>query len=340
MNLMVSENTKALLLLVAPLLMQKTENQPDILTHGEFRKLNNFLKSMDREPKDLLEQDATDLITACRPVVDVGRIRSLLDRGFLLSQAIERWHSMSIWVVGCFDDDYPKRLINGLKDNIAPILYGCGDILLLKKGGLAVVGSRHVDETLEAYAESVGALAASAGIMIISGAARGIDQASMRGALQNNGKVVGVMADSLERTVLNRENRQFIMNGFLTVVSPYDPCAGFNVGNAMQRNKFIYALSNAALVVSSEYQKGGTWAGAGEQLNKFNLLPVYVRSTKPSCKALDALKAMGAYSWPEPSTPQELKDLLIQKSQEPIKKPEQIELHLLVAKEDEADYRK
>lgn len=340
MNLMVSENTKALLLLVAPLLTQKADNQPDTLTSGEFRKLNNFLKSMNREPKDLLEQDAADLIAACRPVVDVGRVRSLLDRGFLLSQAIERWHSMSIWVVGCFDDDYPKRLINGLKDSLAPILYGCGDILLLKKGGLAVVGSRHVDETLEAYAENIGVLAASAGITIISGAAKGIDQASMRGALQNDGRVIGVMADSLERTVLNRENRQFIMDGYLTLVSPYDPCAGFNVGNAMQRNKFIYALADVALVVSSDYKKGGTWAGAEEQLNKFNRVPVYVCSTRPSCKALDALKVMGAYSWPEPSTPRELKDVLAQKSQGPNNKPEQTELPLLMANEDETDYGK
>ena len=36
----------------------------------------------------------------------------------------------------------------------------------------------------------------------------------------------------------------------------------------MQRNKLIYALADAALVVNSDYEKGGTWAGAVEQLER------------------------------------------------------------------------
>ncbi len=42
--------------------------------------------------------------------------------------------------------------------------------------------------------------------------------------------------------------------------------------------KLIYALADAALVVSSDYEKGGTWAGAVEQLEKLQFVPVYVRS--------------------------------------------------------------
>ena len=57
------------------------------------------------------------------------------------------------------------------------------------------------------------------------------------------------------------------------------PRAGFNVGHAMQRNKLIYALADAALVVSADFNKGGTWAGAIEQLEQLNYVPVYVRST-------------------------------------------------------------
>ena len=49
------------------------------------------------------------------------------------------------------------------------------------------------------------------------------------------------------------------LDGQLVLASPYDPSAGFNVGNAMQRNKFIYALADAALVVNSDLNRGGTW---------------------------------------------------------------------------------
>ena len=52
------------------------------------------------------------------------------------------------------------------------------------------------------------------------------------------------------------------MDGRLVFISPYDPAAGFSVRHAMQRNKIIYALADAALVVASDFEKGGTWAGA------------------------------------------------------------------------------
>ena len=66
----------------------------------------------------------------------------------------------------------------------------------------------------------------------------------------------------------------------------------------MQRNKVIYALSDAALVVNADINKGGTWAGAIEQLEKLHLVPVYVRSTGEPSKGLGALKAKGAMPWP------------------------------------------
>ena len=132
----------------------------------------------------------------------------------------------------------------------------------------------------------------------------------MRGALEAGGKVAGVLADSLERAALNREHRNFLMDGQLVLVSPYDPVAGFNVGNAMQRNKLIYALADAALVVSSDYEKGGTWAGAVEQLEKLRLVPVYVRSNGETGKGLEALRRKGALPWPNPETPEALAEVL------------------------------
>jgi predicted Rossmann fold nucleotide-binding protein DprA/Smf involved in DNA uptake len=171
----------------------------------------------------------------------------------------------------------------------------------LSSGGLAVVGSRHVDDDLVQYTQAVGALAAQSSRAIVSGGAKGIDQAAMHGALDAGGRAVGILADSLEKSVLARYNRDMLLSKQLTLVSPYDPAAGFNVGNAMRRNKFIYALSNAALVVSSDVDKGGTWNGAVEQLAKLKLVPVYVRSTGPESAGLKALVGKGARCWPNPA---------------------------------------
>jgi predicted Rossmann fold nucleotide-binding protein DprA/Smf involved in DNA uptake len=219
-----------------------------------------------------------------------------------LSQAVERWHTRAIWVVSRADAAYPGRLKARLKEDAPAVLYGCGDARLLDTGGLAVVGSRHVDEALIEYTEGIGRLAAKARRTLVSGAARGIDQAAMRGALAADGQAVGVLADSLETAAVNRENRNLLLEERLVLISPYDPAGGFNVGNAMQRNKVIYALADAALVVSSDYKKGGTWAGASEQLQKYRLVPVYVRATGETGQGLHALQHAGALPWPEPET--------------------------------------
>lgn len=110
----------------------------------------------------------------------------------------------------------------------------------------------------------------------------------------------GVLADKLEKTTMNREHRNLLLDGQLMLISPYDPSAGFNVGNAMQRNKLIYALADTSLVVSSDLNKGGTWAGAVEQLDKLKFVPVFIRSTGESSAGLDGLRKKGAIPWPNP----------------------------------------
>ena len=301
-----SSNTQAILLLTAPLMSGRRDASFELLTPGEYKRLARFLRELHREPADLLGLDAGAILEQSRHVVASERLKSLLDRGFLLSQAIERWHSRAIWVMSRADSSYPGRLKARLKDDAPALLYGCGDASLLELGGLAVVGSRNVDDELVAYTEGIGRIVARANQALVSGGARGIDQAAMRGALEAGGRVCGIMADSLERAAMNREHRDLLMDGRLVLASPWDPLAGFNVGNAMQRNKVIYALSDAALIVSSDLEKGGTWAGAVEQLEKLRLVPVYVRINGTSGGALEALRRKGAMPWPEPATSAEL----------------------------------
>ncbi|MBL0174386.1 MAG: DNA-protecting protein DprA [Ignavibacteria bacterium] len=300
MSTALSDNARAILLLTAPLISGRNSGPTDLLTPGEYKRLARHLHSMQREPADLLSAEVVELLQSCGQLFDESRLRALLDRGFLLSQVIERWHARAIWVVSRADAQYPRLLKERLREDAPSILYGCGDIGVLENGGLAVVGSRHVDDPLIEYAMEAGRLAARAGRTLVSGGAKGIDQAAMRGALEAGGKVSGVLSDSLERTTMNREHRNLLLNGEMVLLSPYDPNAGFNVGNAMQRNKLIYALADAALVVSSDLDKGGTWSGAVEQLRKYAFAPVYVRSTGEHSEALDALRGKGALPWPNP----------------------------------------
>lgn len=301
MNPSLSDNTQAILLLTAPLIVGRGQPSADLLSPGEYKRLARHLHQLGKVPADLLSGQAEEVLREVHPTIERERLKGLLARGLALSQAIDRWQTRSIWVVSRADAEYPQLLKDRLKDDRPAVIYGCGDRSILEGGGLAVVGSRDVDEALIEYTESVGRLAAKAGKTLVSGGARGIDQAAMRGALEAGGRVIGVMADSLEKAAMNREHREMLMEGQLVLISPYDPGAGFNVGNAMQRNKLIYALSDAALVVNSDLGKGGTWAGAVEQLDKLRLVPVYVRSSGAENKAFAALQQKGALPWPNPT---------------------------------------
>jgi len=312
MNSPLSHNTQAILLLTAPLILGKREGREELLSLGDYNRLARKLRESRRQPADLLGTgiESKEALNLASEWFGRDRIEKLLARGFLLSQALERWTSRAIWVISRADASYPRRLKAKLREDAPPLLYGCGDSSLLDVGGLAVVGSRHVDETLLTYTQDTGVLVASAGFGLISGGARGIDAAAMAGGLRGGGVVVGVLADSLERAAINRENREPLIGKQLVLISPYDPAAGFNVGHAMQRNKLIYALADAGLVVSSDIEKGGTWTGAVEQLERLHFGPLFVRSVSDAPAGNHALIKRGAQAWPEPTDASSITELL------------------------------
>ena len=249
-----SPNAQAILLLTAPLLAGRRRRPPRPrtkrigvraanlrpLSTAEYRDFAKRLRAIHREPADLLGSDARETVRESLATLDAERIHRLLGRGFLLAQAIERWRARALWVVTRADPDYPRKLKARMRGNTPPVLYGCGDRTILDGGGLAVVGSRKVKEDLIEYTEDVGRLSAEANTTIISGGARGVDQAAMRSALDAGGQSVGVLANGLERAALNRSNRNALMDGQLVLACPYDPAVRFLVGHAMQRNKLIY----------------------------------------------------------------------------------------------------
>jgi len=276
-NPVLSLDTQAILLLCASF-GQNRLSQPQPLTLSEYNILAGWLQENQMRPGDLLSSTSKNqLQNIPLDQLDPQRIEALLERGVMLSLAVEKWTTQGLWILGRGDSQYPKRLKQKLKQKSPAILYGIGSIELLSAGGLAIVGSRDINKEEIDYTQKVAQTCAEEGIQVISGGARGVDQVSMLGALEASGTAIGVLADSLIKTAVNGKYRNSISEGRLTLISSYDPNAGFNTGNAMGRNKYIYALADYALVVSSAYEKGGTWAGAKEALLKMNDVPVFVR---------------------------------------------------------------
>ncbi len=310
LNYMLSPDTQAILLLCASF-GQNRQTEPQPLTLSEYNAVASWLHENDMIPQDLLEQPVKNWLSRTTiGKLNSERLMALLERGFMLSLAVEKWTNQGLWILGRRDNQYPKNIKQKLRHSAPAILYGVGNIELLSSGGLAVVGSRDIDEEGVSYTERVVQTCAEEGINVISGGARGVDQASMLGVLANGGTSVGVLADSLSKVAVAGKYRPAIKEGRLTLISPYDPNASFSAGNAMGRNKYIYALADNALVVSCLVGKGGTWAGATEALEKIKDVPIFVRLYSNAAAGNRELLKKGAKPFPEEPWDNSLKTLL------------------------------
>ncbi len=271
----VSTDTQAVLLLCGALGGERAETRP--LTPGEYNLLAGWLRDKSLRPGDLLDAEILNSYSV-EPLgkVDALRIGELLAQGGPMAIRLEQWLNNGFWVISRSDDAYPKRLKTVLGKDSPPLLFGVGAIEAVSEGGIAIVGSRDVDRDGAEFAARLAEACARNGLNVVSGGARGVDQISMAATVSNGGKTVGVLANDLAKAAVIGENREAITNDQLILVSPYHPKSRFHVGNAMARNKVIYALSDASVVVSSALEKGGTWQGAMENLKKWRI-PLYIR---------------------------------------------------------------
>jgi predicted Rossmann fold nucleotide-binding protein DprA/Smf involved in DNA uptake len=269
------------------------------LSNSEWARFAIWLNDHGLEPSSLLKGDLPTLLPGWMDrSVTVARLQALLARGAALGLALEKWNRAGLWVVSRADPDYPERLKLRLRSESPAVLFGCGNKSLLNRGGVAVVGSRDATEDDLAFTEKLGKNAATQGYSIISGGARGIDQSAIIGALKSRGTAVGVLADSLLRSATSAKYRKPVMSGDLVLMTPFNPEAGFNVGNAMSRNRYIYCLADAAVVVSSTPGKGGTWNGAFENL-KAAWVPLWVKHNISTNSGNWELVRMGAHWLPD-----------------------------------------
>ena len=270
-----------------------TQHKP--LAPKEWGTFATWLNARGGRPGQLLDQAHGDLLDDwVDEKITRERIDALLRRGSALAMACEKWERAGLWIMTRADKDYPTRLKRRLRELAPPVLFGCGNRELLDRGGIAVVGSRNVTDEGRKFAADLGRQTALSGRLIISGGARGVDEAAMLGALENDGQAIGILANDLIRQASSGTYRKYLRRRDLVLVSPFKPDGRFQVGNAMARNKYIYCTADAAVVVACEEGKGGTWSGATEALRR-DWVPVWVLGDPDPTSGNAILAAKGAH---------------------------------------------
>lgn len=270
------------------------------LTLKDWNPLARKLQSAEMRPADLMDLSAADIqIRLSLTEAETLRISRLLERYGALANSLERLETLGIQVITRADSDYPHKYRERLKEMAPPILFFAGDKDLLGQPGIAVVGSRRLDENGQTCASFVGNACGISGLVLYSGGAKGVDTISMRAALESRGAAVAILADSLVRAVRKSDYRKALDRGDLCLVTPYAPDAGFSVGAAMGRNRLIYTLADHAIVVASDMETGGTWAGAIEAL-KNDWVPLFVLDHPDMPEGNRQLIQRGGLAFPHP----------------------------------------
>jgi predicted Rossmann fold nucleotide-binding protein DprA/Smf involved in DNA uptake len=234
-------------------------------------KSNEYWELLDAvpDPGSLLGLTVSDVEAATGCSADqAARYAALLDEDRSLAFKLEELEQGGLRVITTFDDGYPGRIRERLRSAAPPLLHVAGSLSLLACDGVGVVGSRDADPAAREAAAAIARVAAATKLATVSGGARGIDQTAMAAARDAGGTVVGVLAESLVRRLTEPETRRAVLQEEVCLLTPYRPSAGFSVGNAMGRNKLIYALSTLTVVVATAEGEGGTWAGATEALSR------------------------------------------------------------------------
>lgn len=213
--------------------------------------------------------------------------RDLIERTF--EWAAQLGHS----IITLADPGYPPQLLE-IPDPPA-LLYVLGDVSLLARRSLAIVGSRSATPQGLANAENFARHFSDAGIPIVSGLALGIDAAAHRGALAGRASTIAVLGTGIDVTYPPRNaqlTEEIASHG--TIVTEFPIGAPPARENFPRRNRIISGLSRGVLVVEAAISSGSliTARNAAEQGRDVYAVPGSIHS--PLAKGCHALIKQGA----------------------------------------------
>ena len=186
----------------------------------------------------------------------------------------------NIIVLNKDDERFPFFLKN--INNAPKALYCIGNLDILNKPAVAVVGARKCSEYGRQVAQRIGGMLASNGVVTVSGMALGVDTNAHLGALKNGGKTIAVLGQGVD-ICYPKSNKalyeKIIKEGL--VISEYPPGTEPRPFQFPLRNRIISAISDAVTVVEAGSGSGSliTAEIAAEQGKEIIAVPGNINST-------------------------------------------------------------
>ncbi len=154
------------------------------------------------------------------------------------------------------DDPRYPFLLKAANDS-PKVLFAKGNIELLNKPSVAIVGTRKPSPEGIAFARSIAKFCVENGFIVVSGLALGIDSEAMRAALDSGGKVVAVLPTIAEIVPKSNKNLadEILKKGGVLISE--NNTKKVNKGMYVKRNRIISGISTCVIVVEATLS-GGT----------------------------------------------------------------------------------
>lgn len=175
--------------------------------------------------------------------------------GRALDLSIENMQKNGIQILTIFSEKYPQKLID-LPDRPL-ILYAKGDLSLLEKQGIAIVGTRMPSNYGALVTEKFAGELARSGLVVISGLCYGVDEIAHRKTLEVGGKTIAVVGSGFKHiypatnTSLSEE---IAKKGLL--LSEYYPSFKSRKYSFPKRNRIVAGLSEGVLISEAGFKSG------------------------------------------------------------------------------------
>jgi DNA processing protein len=240
-----------------------------------------WCKQLGRTLQDFFAADAQEWSTTCHLKPDIIQ-KLALAKEKLVAQSflVEQLQHEHIHLISVLNPAYPSLLKSSLgRSHIPPVLFFMGDLELLARQTIAIIGSRNASESSLAFTRMVAQYLSQQGANVISGNARGVDRTAYEGATStNDGYTTLVLPHGIHKLSKTqmRDLQPRIEAGNVLLLSQFHPDAQWVVSRAMERNNVVTGLAQVVIVAESD-SKGGTWEGANGALKQGRR--VYVRQS-------------------------------------------------------------
>jgi|ERR1043166_2258542 DNA processing protein len=132
-----------------------------------------------------------------------------------------------------------------------------GDTTLLKSKCVAIVGTRNVTEDGARRARRLAKELVAAGIVVVSGLAKGVDTEALQSAIDNGGRVIAVIGTPITQAypAENKKLQERIYREHL-LISQFAPEERVFPSNFPERNKLMAAISDGTAIVEAGETSG------------------------------------------------------------------------------------